>query len=1635
MKRDANKRTHNQTILKSKRKKVKNIKQEEFNDTLVLKNFENEKELNESLEIKTPGKLQNLPWDDGDIVIAEKASILIVDDNESIRRTMSMILEKKCNTIDTAKTGEEAIEKAQERYFNIAILDIKLPDIEGVELIKPLKKVNPDIEIIVATGYASLETSMKALNEGAAYYIIKPINMDEMLLTIDRSLEKQKLKIDNRRLLKEVQKELDERKKVEKKILIEKNKLKKMFESLEDIVYTISEDFKIEYMNPSAKKDFGDNIGEYCYKLFHKRETKCPNCDMDGTLKEKILKREWKPSQKNKIYDAIITPLKNSDGTISRLEIDRDVTEKAETEKALKKSEEKYQKVVENANDGIAILQDGSVKFANNRALEMTNYKLNKIIDKSFIDLVHPKSRKLVINRYKKRLEGKKLPSIYEIKILKSDGNSLDVELNVTIIEYENRPAHMIYIRDLSERNKANQEIQSLAKFPEENQNPVYRVSKEGVLLYANSASRKLILTDQTKIGDKIPEKWIDMIKNLYDSKKRQTIELKFGEKFYLFDQVPIHDKDYVNVYAMDITMNKKVQKQLIESEEKYRTIVDNINDALIIHDFNWKILDVNENTENLLNFKRDELIGKKLDKIRIKENSDIYDIRIKKIMKSEKLIFDNYLLNKDRKQIPVSISSKLVTKKGNGIIQTFARDITDRKQSEQEMEKAYASIETSLSATFTSDFEGRLTYANRSAARMWGFESPADMIGTDIMDYWTEKSQKKAKEIVDTLIKEGSYFGEGLIGKSKDGLEFVVEANSVIIKDSSGKPLGMTGSFTDITERKRAENDLKESEQKMKNIIDHSNELFFIHDIEHNLNFTSIQSQEIFGYTPEEMKVKWITLLTDNPMNEIGFKITEKAIKTGKKQKPYILEAKRKDGKLILVEIDESPIKDENGKVVEFTGALRDVTKQRKAQLDVLTLKEYNEKILQSVKSGIVVTDKNLKVITWNDFMEESLKIKKNGIIGKNIKKVIIKFKTKKFEKIFKNIVEKGKIYNEFAVKIKTKNGIKFFNLTFSPRKDEKNNIIGIVMSWEDATESIKMGEKLSTIYELTNKMILKSNENDILELGLDAIEKELKFKNCSFVFLDENENELYTKAYRGFSKKIKKLRTSIYNDFGLVNHVFKTGKMLNISDVSKNRKYLQVDNKIKSELVLPLKTENIIIGVLNIESEKQNAFSSEDEELLKTLISEISTALINLKLQDETRKKANALAMLNNVGKVISSPLKLNDLYQTIYEQTTKLLNTVNFYITLYQKKKIFDKTKGDFKEEEYLEFAYEIEGNQRIKKRSRKLRNGLTEYVIKTRKALLIKNNFKKTCKNLGISPLGRTAKTWLGVPLISKGIVIGVITIQDYEKENAYDCENKDLISNIADQAAVAIENSKLYEELKQNYEKLQELDILKSDFLRVTSHEFGTPITILKGNIDMFLQGTLGELSDLQLNRINSLNNSVDRLEKMRTQTLFLSKVDSGDFQLKKEHFLLNEIIEKVVNSIRIIAENNNQYIKTNLIETRIFADVDKVTEIFENLLSNAIKYAGKGTLIEIDSKENKDDIQIIVKDNGEGIGKKYLKKTFERFERAHGSMHHKQGTGLGLAIVKEIIESHGGKIWCESEKGKGSAFHITIPKK
>ena len=231
-------------------------------------------------------------------------------------------------------------------------------------------------------------------------------------------------------------------------------------------------------------------------------------------------------------------------------------------------------------------------------------------------------------------------------------------------------------------------------------------------------------------------------------------------------------------------------------------------------------------------------------------------------------------------------------------------------------------------------------------------------------------------------------------------------------------------------------------------------------------------------------------------------------------------------------------------------------------------------------------------------------------------------------------------------------------------------------------------------------------------------------------------------------------------------------------------------------------------------------------------------------------------------------------------------------------------------------------------------------------------------------------------------------------------------------------------------------RLKELQRVRQDFVANVSHELRTPLTTIKGYAETLLEGAWKE--EVAYPFIEVIKRHADRLTKIVEDLLALSKIESKEFQLRKEQLPVSDLIEDAVDLVKERAEKKQISIARHpgLSFPAIDGDRDYLEQVLVNLLDNAIKYTPEGGRIEISVQEKEDqEVLFLVRDNGIGIPREDLSRIFERFYRVDkGRSQEMGGTGLGLSIVKHIVQAHGGRVWAESQLGKGSSFFFTLPR-
>jgi len=307
-----------------------------------------------------------------------------------------------------------------------------------------------------------------------------------------------------------------------------------------------------------------------------------------------------------------------------------------------------------------------------------------------------------------------------------------------------------------------------------------------------------------------------------------------------------------------------------------------------------------------------------------------------------------------------------------------------------------------------------------------------------------------------------------------------------------------------------------------------------------------------------------------------------------------------------------------------------------------------------------------------------------------------------------------------------------------------------------------------------------------------------------------------------------------------------------------------------------------------------------------------------------------------------------------------------------------------------------------------------------------------------KEVGFKPAAlqlQSARTVLGIPLLRETTLVGVLGMWRTEVRPFTDKQIA-LLKTFADQAVIAIENVRLFEEIQEKSSQLEVASRHKSEFLANMSHELRTPLNAVIGFSEVLGERMFGELTDKQDEYVKDIHSSGKHLLSLINDILDLSKIEAGKMELELSEF---DLPAALANAMTLLKERAQRHTIALKLESSpdlgiLHADERKFKQIMLNLLSNAVKFTPEGGSVAVAAKKNGTMVEISVADTGAGIALEDQKFLFEEFKQLGPDRARKaEGTGLGLALTKRFIELHGGAIRVESALGKGSTFSFTLP--
>jgi signal transduction histidine kinase/DNA-binding response OmpR family regulator len=470
--------------------------------------------------------------------------------------------------------------------------------------------------------------------------------------------------------------------------------------------------------------------------------------------------------------------------------------------------------------------------------------------------------------------------------------------------------------------------------------------------------------------------------------------------------------------------------------------------------------------------------------------------------------------------------------------------------------------------------------------------------------------------------------------------------------------------------------------------------------------------------------------------------------------------------------------------------------------------------------------------------------------------------------------------------------------------------------------------------------------------------------------------------------------------------------------------------DFHAQSTIFVPLVVSGQWIGYLNGIFGQKIDYRDRDLRRLSALSNLAAVAIQNIRLLEESRRRAEQLQTAADVARDTSSTLALDNLLNRAVDLIRDGFG--------YSQCTIFLVDEGG--KRAMVRASTGIAG-QEMKKSGHTLTVGsrsIIGYVMKTGQSYVVNNVFEDAYYLP--NPLLPDTRSEIGLPLKISNRVIGALDVQANQVD-AFTPDDVSVLQILADQIAVAVDNARAYELSIQAMEEMRQADKIKSQFLANMSHELRTPLNSIIGFSRVILKGIDGPITDIQQQDLTAIHNSGQHLLNLINDILDLSKIEAGKMELTlEENVNLADLINSVMSTVTGLVKDKPIRLKRNLAPDLPLMRVDptKIRQVLINLLSNAAKFTDEGTITieaQLQEKPNGDpEVLISVIDTGSGIALEDQNKLFQPFSQVDASPTRKTGgSGLGLSICRHMVEMHGGQIGLKSELGTGSTFYFTLP--
>ncbi len=469
------------------------------------------------------------------------------------------------------------------------------------------------------------------------------------------------------------------------------------------------------------------------------------------------------------------------------------------------------------------------------------------------------------------------------------------------------------------------------------------------------------------------------------------------------------------------------------------------------------------------------------------------------------------------------------------------------------------------------------------------------------------------------------------------------------------------------------------------------------------------------------------------------------------------------------------------------------------------------------------------------------------------------------------------------------------------------------------------------------------------------------------------------------------------------------------------------------RTVLGVPMVREDVLIGVITMWRTEVRPFTDKQIELVTTFADQAVIAIENVRLLQELKARTQELARsvdelksLGEVSQTVSSTLELETVLDTIVAHAVRLSGTDGGAIYEYDEaQRAFDLRGTHGMDQEMIEAARE----SRVQ-----LGETLLGEVAATRQAQQLPDILTHPWTPLRDALERGGFKAVLAVPMLREERIVGALVVRR-KAPGEFPRETVGLLQTFATQSVLAIQNARLFREIADKSRQLEIASHHKSEFLANMSHELRTPLNAILGFNELILGGIYGDLPPDLREPLTDIQNSGKHLLRLINNVLDLSKIEAGRMELAATDYAVEDIVERVRASLHPLAVDKGLDLSASVPEgiPLAYGDAGRITQCLLNLAGNAVKFTRHGR-VELAVALQGDRLVYRVADTGIGIAQDKIETLFTEFRQGDPTITSEfGGTGLGLSITKKFVEMHGGRLWVESELGKGSVFSFAIP--